>query len=104
VPLDGPPLPTTEAPNSARQLYGITLTLEDGSPARAIEFVECRTLVPGTAVLELTWQTSTEAFNEELPVVAALLAAVQAPESAGGEGASTNSAEATPVAMATPVA
>ena len=103
APLTGPPVPTAPTPDSARQLYGVTVTLEDGSPARAVEFVECRTLVPGTAVLELTWQTSTEAFNEELPKAEALFATVQAPAVEDGGGTPSASTEATPEAMATPV-
>ena len=90
VPLTGRPLPVPEDQRGEGQLFGLTLTLEDGTVFRGVEYVECRTLLPGTAVLEITWQTITETFNQDFPRVEALLAAITLPD------------DATPVA--TPVA
>ena len=71
---------------------------------RALEFVECRTLVPDRAVLELTWQTSTAAYNAEFPAVELLLAALDV-TALEGDAATPPAAEDGAVPpMATPVA
>ncbi|MBA3449906.1 MAG: hypothetical protein H0T18_01695 [Chloroflexia bacterium] len=80
VPLTGRPLPVPEDARGAAELFGITATLADGALYRGIEYIECRTVVPGEAVLEITWQTVTGAFNEDLPNVETLLAAIVMPE------------------------
>jgi hypothetical protein len=90
LPLSGRPLPVPDANRGEAALFGLTLTLEDGTVFRGIEYVECRNIVPGSAVLEITWQTITETFNQDFPNVEALL------------GTITVSSDATPVA--TPVA
>jgi hypothetical protein len=79
VPLSGRPVPVPEDARGESQLFGLTITLEDGTVFRGVEYVECRTVVPGSVVLEITWQTITEAFNEDFPRVEALLAAVTVP-------------------------
>jgi hypothetical protein len=62
-----------------------------------VEYVECRTLIPGEAVLEITWQAVTQAFNEDFANVEQLLAAIEMPE--GSRSAATPIApRATPVA------
>jgi hypothetical protein len=77
-------------------LFGLTASLPDGTNYRGVEYVECRTVRPGEAVLEITWQAVTQAFNEDFANVEELLAAIELP----GE-----SPAATPVApQATPVA
>lgn len=96
APLDGPPLPTEEDSGNARQLYGVTYLFDDGSTARAIEFLECRTLVPGASVLRLTWQALAPSFNDEFPDVEALFAAVEIPEIKSGEELPPRGAAATP--------
>ena len=102
VPLTDRPLPTAEAVRGAAQLFGITAKLSDGTIYRGLEFVECRTIKPGVSVLELTWQTTTGAFNEDFPLVQQLLATVEAP---GAKPATPTAPQATPVApRATPVA
>ena len=91
LPLSGRPLPVPEDERGEAQLFGLTLTLEDGTVFRGVEYVECRTIVPGTAVLEITWQTLTETFPQDFPRVEALLAAISVP-------ASNATPAATPVA------
>ena len=62
-----------------------------------VEYVECRTVKPGEAVLEITWQAVTQAFNEDFANVEELLAAIEMPDE--------SRAAATPVApRATPIA
>lgn len=82
VPLTGRALPVPEDERGEAQLFGLTLTLEDGTVFRGVEYVECRTLVPGTAVLEITWQTITETFNQDFPRVEELLGAITLPADA----------------------
>ena len=82
VPLTGRQLPVPENQRGEAQLFGLTLTLEDGTIFRGVEYIECRTIVPGSAVLELTWQTITESFNEDFPRVEALFETIAVPESA----------------------
>jgi hypothetical protein len=90
VPISGRPLPDTgDAPGPAR-LFGVVATLPDGEAYRGVEFVECRTIVPGLAVLELTWQTTVGRVNDELPLVSALLSSIQVPQAVTPElGAAT---------------
>ena len=90
LPLSGRPLPVPDDQRGEAQLFGLTLTLQDGTVFRGVEYVECRTIVPGAAVLEITWQTITETFTQDFPRVEELLAAIRVP------------ADAPP--MATPVA
>jgi hypothetical protein len=82
VPLTGRPLPVPEEVRGEAQLFGITLVIEDGTTFRGVEYVECRTLVPGSAVLEITWQTLTETFNQDFTNVEALLATITVPNDA----------------------
>jgi hypothetical protein len=97
APLTDRPLPVPEDVRGEAGLFGLTLTLTDGTVFRGVEYVECRTVAPGVAVLELTWQTVTAAFNEDFPNVESLFAAIEIP------GVSASSA--TPgAALATPVA
>lgn len=97
VPLTGRPLPVPEAVSGEAQLFGLTLTLPDGTVFRGVEYIECRALAPDAAVLEITWQTITASFNEDFPRVEALLAAITLSDG--------SAADATPVAaLATPVA
>jgi hypothetical protein len=70
-PLEGQTLPPA-ADTGAAQLFGLVVNRQDGTPFRIVEMASCRQLVPGEAVLELTWQTSAESFNDELPLVSAL--------------------------------
>lgn len=83
VPLSGRPLPGSTDATGSRQLFGLVARLPDGGPYRGAEYVECRTLVAGEAVLEITWQTSSASYNAELPLVDELLATLATgPESA----------------------
>jgi hypothetical protein len=78
-------------------LFGLTATLPDGTTYRGVEYVECRPLIPGEAILEITWQAVTQAFNEDFANVEQLLAAIEMP--AESPPASTPVApRATPVA------
>jgi hypothetical protein len=95
TPLNDRPSPSADAVRGPSQLYGLVVTLPDGTPIRILEYIECRTVVPGAAVLELTWQTPTGGFNEDFPNVQTLFAAVNVP----GQAAATPIAS--PVAPAT---
>jgi hypothetical protein len=95
VPLTDRPLPVAADVRGAAGLFGLTATLPDGNTYRGVEYVECRTVRSGDAVLEITWQAVTHAFNEDFANVEELLAAIEMPE---------ESPSATPVApRATPV-
>lgn len=82
VPLTNHPLPGDDAARGSAALYGVTARLDDGTPYRGVEYVECRGLVPGVAVLEITWQVATTAYDSELPLVDALLGAIVANDDA----------------------
>ena len=103
VPLPSRPLPVSEDARGPAQLFGVTAALDDGTPYRGIEYVECRTLVPGLAVVELTWQGVVGAFDEDFPLVEGLLASLELPEA---QDAATPIATDAPAAIpqATPVA
>ena len=96
IPLTGRPLPVAADERGEAGLFGITATLPDGTTYRGVEYIECRVVVPGQSVLEITWQAVTRAFNEDFPHVESLLAAIEMPDQ--------SPAAATPVApIATPV-
>jgi hypothetical protein len=97
VPLIDRPLPVAADVRGSAGLFGLTASLPDGNTYRGVEYVECRTVKPGEAVLEITWQAVTQAFNEDFTHVEELLAAIEIPEE--------SRSAATPVApRATPVA
>ena len=97
IPLSGRPLPVAGDERGEAGLFGITATLPDGTPYRGVEYVECRTVVPGESVLEITWLAATQAFTEDFANVETLLAAIEMPDE--------SRPAATPVApRATPVA
>lgn len=96
VPLTDRPLPVAAEERGAAGLFGLSASLPDGTPYHGVEYVECRTIRPGEAVLEITWQAVTQAFNQDFANVEELLATIEMPE---------ESPSATPVApRATPVA
>ena len=69
IPLTDRPLPVAEDVRGVAGLFGLTATLPDGTTYRGVEYVECRTVKPGEAVLEITWQVATTAYDAELPPV-----------------------------------
>lgn len=81
--LDGRPLPEAGTERGPASLLGILSATPEGPPMRGVEYVECRVLAPGSAVLELTWQTTAARFNDELPLVSDLFSAITW---ANGEG------------------
>ena len=85
--LSGRQLPELGEARGPMRLFGLVAQSSDGTPYRALEFVECRTLIPGSAVLELTWQTAPATYNQERPLAEALLGAIALP------------GQATPVAL-----
>ena len=97
VSLSGRPLPVTADERGEAGLFGITGTLPDGTAYRAIEYVECRTVVPGESVLEITWQAVTQAFAEDFANVETLLAAIEMPDESR-PAATPAAPQATPVA------
>lgn len=74
------PLPEGPSNNVESALFGIIADLPDGSIYRGAEYVACRPLQPGVAVLETTWQTSTATYNDELPAVSEILASMTIPD------------------------
>jgi len=97
VELSDRPLPVAADVRGVAGLFGLTATLPDGTTYHGVEYVECRTVYPGQTVLELTWQTLTETFNEDFANVEELLAAIEMPEGAR-PAATPVAASATPVA------
>src|SRR5215207_11610400 len=96
ISLTDRPLPVAADVRGEAGLFGLTASLPDGTSYRGVEYVECRTVRPGEAVLEITWQAVTQAFNEDFANVEELLAAIELPE---------EPLPATPVAPgATPIA
>jgi hypothetical protein len=79
TPISGHSLPVSDDVRGEAELFGVTAKLADGSVFHGIEYVECRTLIPGQAVLELTWQTITSAFDEDLPRSEALFGTLDLP-------------------------
>lgn len=104
VPLPDRPVPVAEDVRGPAQLFGVTASLADGTPYRAIEYIECRTVEPGIAVVEITWQGSTGAFAEDFPLVEALLASLELPSGTAplATPIASDGSSATP--LATPVA
>jgi hypothetical protein len=76
VPMTDRPMPVADQDRGPARFYGLTATMEDGTPFRGVEYIECRTIEPGIAVLEITWQTATGGFNEDFPRVESLLASI----------------------------
>ena len=97
VPLSNRTLPVPDEVRGPAQLYGVTADLAEGGTYRGVEYVECRTVVPGVAVVEITWQGSVNVFNQDFPLVEDLLATLQIPDAAGAVGTPA-------VPQATPVA
>src|SRR5215213_8839410 len=80
VPLSDRPLPVAEEVRGVAGLFGVTANLPDGTTYRGVEYVECRTIYPGQTVLEITWQSLAQAFNEDFANVEELLAAIELPD------------------------
>ena len=96
VPVSGKSLPVGEDLRGEARLFGLTMTLTDGAIVRAVEYVECRTILPGVAVMEITWQTVTGGFDEQFPLVEELLASIEILEE-GPTAATPTLPRATPV-------
>jgi hypothetical protein len=97
VPLTNRPLPVAADVRGAAGLFGLTASLPDGTNYRGVEYVECRTIEPGEAVLEIAWQAVTQAFNEDFANVEQLLATI-AMQDASQSAATPVAPRATPVA------
>ncbi len=80
IPLADQPLPVAADVRGVAGLFGLTATLPDGNNYRGVEYVECRTVYPGETVLEITWQATTQAFNEDFANVEELLASIEMPD------------------------
>jgi hypothetical protein len=76
-----PPVPADAA--GAAVLYIYTQELDDETGVEVVEYIECRTLVEGEAVLEITLQVASRFYSAELPLVRDLLATVALPEATG---------------------
>jgi hypothetical protein len=102
------PFPVSKDARGAAQMLEVSASLADGTPYRAINYVECRTVVPGVAVVRITWVAPVGAFDEDLPLVEELFATIQMPREISPM-ATPKARQATPVAspsplLATPVA
>lgn len=64
---------------AAYTVYTFTFTSEDGVETPLVEYSDCRTLVPGEAVLEISQITSHDAYNDAAPIVQDLLAGLAMP-------------------------
>ena len=71
------PVPTEVAGPALMYVY--TQALSEGGTTEMVEYVECRTLVEGEAVLEITFLVAAPHFMGELPLARALLATLEVP-------------------------
>ena len=78
--LSSRPLPGPISDTSESELFGVVADLPDGTIYRGAEYVSCYPLQPGLAVLELTWQTGTTSYNDELPGVNELFSSLILPD------------------------
>jgi hypothetical protein len=106
--FQGPGRPIPDEGGAKSFMVGYVATLPSGGTTSIVEFVQCRTIVPAKAVLELTWQVQDVDYAQQLPLAAALLKTLHIPGTAAIPVASTPvaSPEATPLespAGATPV-
>ncbi|HET7093860.1 MAG TPA: hypothetical protein VFI22_10290, partial [Thermomicrobiales bacterium] len=105
--FQGPGRPIADTAGAKSLLVGYVATLPDNSTTTIVEFVQCRTLVPGQAVLELTWQAQDVDYAQQLPLVVDLLKTLHVPGAAATpvSGTPVGTPAASPTAMpgATPV-
>ena len=97
IELEDRALPVPAAEIGAAKLFGVTATLADGRIYRGVEYIECRTLVPGSAVVELTWQALVSVFDDDFALVQELFSAIELPTDAAPAG-TPSPPLATPVA------
>ena len=73
--------------------YSYDLTFDDGTSAAAMAYLECRTIIPGEAVLEITHVAGSEVYAAEAAAAREVLATlvVPAPGEAGTPGAGVDS-------------
>jgi hypothetical protein len=81
--LSGRALPEPESDDIASELFGVVADLPDGTVYRGAEYVSCRTLKAGAAVLELTWQTAIATYIDDLPRARDLFASLTPSDSEG---------------------
>jgi hypothetical protein len=97
----GRPIPDTNGAKSF--LVGYVAKFPDGSSQTIVEYVQCRTIVPGAAVLELTWQTLDTTYAQQLPIVADLFKTLHVPGAGATPVAATPAASPPVLPGATPV-
>lgn len=100
--FQGPGRPIQDAAGATSFLVGYVATLPDNSTTTIVEFVQCRTLVPGQAVLELTWQVQDVDYAQQLPLAVDLLQSLQIPGAAATPLAGTPAATPLAPPAATP--
>ena len=81
-----------ELPENAA-IYEYTFTNDAGDEGEVVYYVECRTLVEGEAVLELTYVSLPRFYDVDLPEAEAVFAALEIP---GTDATPTASNDATP--------
>ena len=67
-------LPLPDAPRGAEQaVYAYTFDTGDGEPFDVAEYVECRILIEGEAVMQISYQTLAAVYEDALPLFEELL-------------------------------
>lgn len=78
----GRPLAGSDA-DRAYAIFTFSETAADGPPGDYAVLIECRPLVPGQSGVLIAWTAPLAAFNQQLPLVEALLAALRQPGAGG---------------------
>ncbi len=102
---DVAPTEDFERPVSSRKageatLLTYTVTLDDGTEVQAVEYIDCRELIPGQSVLEITAQVGANFYDAQLPLIQDILATIKLPKAPPAE--KTPEAESTPEEGSTP--
>jgi hypothetical protein len=71
-------------------LYSYTYTGQDGATLDFIEYIECRELIPGEAVLRVTIFTPSQLYEDEIPVWEDLLAGISLEVAADNDEPTSN--------------
>jgi hypothetical protein len=79
-------LDTPSAPNDAEfTVYTYTVEFEDGSEGDVVEYIECRVLVEGEAVMRISFLTLLQIWDDALPVFEDLHEGIESEVVQGGD-------------------
>ncbi len=81
---DGKPVAGAEE-GRAYAAYTYEVPQEDAEPLAGAAYLECRTLIPGTAALEITFATGRDSYEDEQPLAQEVLDTLVIPVPAEGE-------------------